>query len=270
MTEALIPSTPSTPTSHPRVPGTTVVLADDHAAIRAGVRLILETAPEPFLVLGEAEKATEAVELTRALRPQVVLLDIRMPGPSGLSVIGQLREAGASVVVLTSFALDEYVMAALEAGADGFLVKSAEPQEIVAAVQRVAAGDAVLAPEVLRSVIARAVRPRDQAADAAPSQAADPNQVGTAVGEEEQAVQEMQEDRAVGFVPPGNLPDPLTHREQDVLALLARGLSNQQIARELVVAESTVKTHVSHVLAKLQVTSRIQAALWWGRHGHTR
>ncbi|KAA9393767.1 response regulator transcription factor [Kocuria coralli] len=231
---------------------TTVLLADDHAAIRAGVRMILETAPRPVEVVEEAGTAERALELARRLHPDVVLLDIRMPGVSGLSVIGALRRTGAAVIMLTSFAWDEYVLAALEAGADGFLVKSAAPHEIVDAVHRVVSGDAVLSPEVLRAVIDRAVaRPPSPAAleDGPPPERS----------------------RAAAEAAPGEPPElpaeALTRREEDVLRLLAEGHSNQQIAHRLVVAESTVKTHVSHVLTKLGVASRVQAALWWGRHG---
>lgn len=237
---------------------TTVVLADDHAAIRTGVRMILETAPRPVTVVGEAHTAERAIELTRDLGPDVVLLDIRMPGSSGLSAIRALRELGTAVIMLTSFALDEYVLSALESGADGFLVKSAEPQEIVDAVHRVAAGDAALSPEVMRTVISRAVS-RPDLPDGLPGAATSPQKTGPSTEQAPSASPENQ---------PAALSEPLTRRERDVLRLMAAGCSNQDIARELVVAESTVKTHVSHVLSKLEVTSRVQAALWWGRHGH--
>lgn len=243
----------------------TAVLADDHAAIRAGVRMILETAAEPIQVVGEASVAEDAVALAQRLRPDVVLLDVRMPGASGLTVIGRLRQTGAAVLMLTSFALDDYIVAALSAGADGFLVKTAEPEEILDAVRRVASGDAALSPAVLRTVISRAVAqpdapatapaPRPEASVGAAPSAAAPDPAAPALSE-----------------PPSEslsdpLAEPLTARERDVLRLLARGLSNQAIAAELVVAESTVKTHVSHVLSKLGAASRVQAALWWGRHG---
>lgn len=232
---------------------TTVLLVDDHAAIRAGVRMILETAPQPCKVLAEAGSAQRGVELARIHQPDVVLLDIRMPGNSGLSVIHDLRESGAAVIMLSSFALDEYVISALEAGADGFLVKSAEPEEILNAVHRVANGDAVLSSQVLRSVIRRAV-----------------GEPTTSSGSANHLLSPPQPQQTTN--PPGadrhpDLDEPLTPREKDVLRLVADGYSNHEIAKELVVSESTVKTHVSHVLAKLQVSSRVQAALWWGRHG---
>ena len=243
----------------------TAVLADDHAAIRAGVRMILETADPPISVLGEAGTAEAAVQLADRTRPDVVLLDVRMPGDSGLAVIERLRGSGAAVLMLTSFALDDYIVAALSAGASGFLVKTAEPSEIVEAVRRVAAGDAALSPEVLRAVIDRAVaRPASTAAPRPPRPSGaedDAAAAGGRAGGEGSA-----EDPAPGSGPAGPA-EPLTGRERDVLRLLARGLSNQQIAAQLVVAESTVKTHVSHVLTKLGAASRVQAALWWGRHG---
>lgn len=232
---------------------TTVLLVDDHAAIRAGVRMILETAQQPCQVLAEAGSAERGVELARIHQPDVVLLDIRMPGNSGLSVIHDLRESGAAVIMLSSFALDEYVIAALEAGADGFLVKSAEPEEILGAVHRVANGDAVLSSQVLRSVIRRAV--------------GEPGTSSWATDHLQSRPQPQQTTNSPGAPQHPDLGEPLTPREQDVLRLVADGYSNHDIAKELVVSESTVKTHVSHVLAKLQVSSRVQAALWWGRHG---
>lgn len=239
----------------------TVALADDHAAIRAGVRLILETAEPPLRVVGEASTAGDAVELAQRTRPDVVLLDVRMPGASGLTVIEALRSTGAAVIMLTSFALDDYVLAALRAGAAGFLVKTAEPSEIVAAVRRVAAGDAALSPEVMRTVIERAIAQPEVAAEPAASAPPAPTPAAPASPAPAPA--------APASAAPSAAPltEPLTGREREVLRLLAQGLSNQQIAARLVVAESTVKTHVSHVLAKLGAASRVQAALWWGRHG---
>lgn len=232
---------------------TTVLLADDHAAIRAGVRMIVETATPPCQVVAEACTAQQALQLAGEHHPDVVLLDIRMPGNSGLSAIDDLRKTGAAVIMLTSFALDEYVLAALEAGADGFLVKSAEPAEIINAVHGVTRGDAVLSPAVMRTVIDRAVRTGAPGASSSGGIPATPPH------------DQPDSPRHAGDSP--TLLEPLTRREEDVLRLLAEGHSNQEIAKNLVVAESTVKTHVSHTLAKLQVSSRVQAALWWGRHG---
>ncbi|MCT1601013.1 response regulator transcription factor [Kocuria sp. p3-SID1433] len=249
---------------------TTVVLADDHAAIRAGVRMILETAQPPLRVVGEASTAHDAVEIAQRTRPDVVLLDVRMPGASGLTAIEALRGTGAEVIMLTSFALDDYVLAALRAGAAGFLVKTAEPSEIIAAVQRVAAGDAALSPEVMRTVIDRAIAKPGESARAqelqhpeVPSAAV----AAQAVFEDPTAAPSSGVSESPGTSGTLGPSEPLTAREREVLRLLAQGLSNQQIAARLVVAESTVKTHVSHVLAKLGAASRVQAALWWGRHG---
>ena len=212
-----------------------VLVADDHAAIRAGLRLLLEAA-DGVEVVAEAADGDAAVTNTRALRPDVVLMDLRMPGTDGVEATRTITAEGlADVLVLTTFDLDEYVHGALAAGAAGFLLKSAEPADLVRAVRQVAAGDGVLAPEVTRRVLARlggtAPPPSDAAAPAAVPREADPRL------------------------------DGLTPREVDVLTALGRGLSNQEISAELVISEATTKTHVSRVLAKLQVPSRMQAAV---------
>ncbi len=217
-----------------------VLLADDHGAIRAGLRLLLETTDD-VEVVGEAADGGAAVTNARALRPDVVLMDVRMPGVDGVTATRTIVEEGlAEVLVLTTFDLDEYVFGALRAGAGGFLLKSAEPAALVDAVRRVAAGDGVVAPEVTRRVIA---------AFASPGR-------GPGLGPSAPGVP-----APAGVPPSGALPDGLTPRELDVLAALGRGLSNQAIADELVITEATAKTHVSRVLAKLGVTSRVQAAI---------
>lgn len=214
-----------------------VALADDHAAIRMGLRLIFEAAPD-IEVVGEAEDGQSAIELARALRPDVILMDIRMPGLDGIRATRAIVEEQASdVLVLTTFDLDEYVFEALRAGAVGFLLKTVEPAELVDAVRRVAAGDGVLAPEVTRALLG--------AFAAAPTPAAGSATTATAVAE-------------AGIDP---RIEPLTERERDVLTELGRGLSNRQIARALFITEATAKTHVSRVLGKLGCRSRMQAAV---------
>ncbi|ACQ78599.1 two component transcriptional regulator, LuxR family [Beutenbergia cavernae DSM 12333] len=206
-----------------------VLLADDHAAIRAGLRLMLEQAGD-VEVVGEAADGAAAVTNVRALRPDVVLMDVRMPGTDGIAATETIVGEGlADVVVLTTFDLDEYVFAALRAGAAGFLLKTTDAPALLDAVRRVAAGEGALAPEVTRRVLDAVAR-------------------GPAPG--------GSDDPAV----PHGLAE-LTDRERDVLACLGRGLSNAGIARELVITEATAKTHVSRVLAKLGCSSRVQAAL---------
>jgi len=212
-----------------------VLIADDHAAIRAGLRMLLDAADD-VEVVGEAADGDAAVTNARALRPDVVLMDLRMPGTDGIAATRAIAAEGlADVLVLTTFDLDEYVDGALRAGAAGFLLKTAEPAALLDAVRRVAAGDGVLAPEVTRRVLAQLT-----STAAAPSAAgAPPNPA----------------------VPADPRLADLTPREVDVLGALGRGLSNQGIADELVITEATAKTHVSRVLAKLGVVSRMQAAI---------
>ncbi|GAB4069790.1 response regulator transcription factor [Angustibacter speluncae] len=201
-----------------------VVLADDHAAIRTGLRLILEGAG--IRVVGEASDGAVAVRQARALRPDVVLMDLRMPGTDGVAATRAVVEEGlAEVLVLTSYDLDDLVRGALRAGAAGFLLKSVEPDALVDAVHAVARGDGVLAPEVTRRVL------RDLVAAAGPDDAPAPDQ------------------------------DDLTGREREVLAGLGRGWSNAELADRLGISETTAKTHVSRVLAKTGTRTRMQAAV---------
>ncbi|WP_067812052.1 response regulator [Actinomadura kijaniata] len=200
-----------------------VLVADDQAAVRAGLVLILNAAPD-VQVVAEAADGEEAVALTRHLRPDVVLMDIRMPNLDGISATRELAGV-ADVLVLTTFDVDEYVFGALRAGAAGFLLKDVEADRLVEAVRTVAAGDGVIAPQVTRRLIGEfAGRPAT-----APT------------------------------APPGLAE--LTPREREVFACLGEGLSNGQIARRLDMAETTTKTHVSRILAKLGLRSRVQAAI---------
>lgn len=203
-----------------------VVVADDHPGVLSGLVALLDSAPD-ITVVGRAADGAAAVEETRAHRPDVVLTDVRMPGATGIEITPRLRALGASVLVISGFDLDEAVLGALSAGADGYLVKSEEPQRILTAVRDVHRGDAVLSAGATRTVLA-ALRGADGA---------------------------------------GSGPDPaFTRREEDVLALVAQGRTNQQIASALFVEVSTVKSHLSHALTKLGLESRVQAALWWQRH----
>ncbi|WP_207915222.1 response regulator transcription factor [Micromonospora sp. 15K316] len=200
-----------------------MVLADDQPAVRAGLRLIL-TAAADIDVVGEAGDGDEAVRLCRELRPDVAVLDIRMPRRDGVAATREIVAGGlADVLVLTTFDLDEYVFGALRAGAAGFLLKDTDAAGLLAAVRAVARGEGVIAPAVTRRLIR---------AFAATAPAASRTVV-----------------------------DGLTRRERDVLSCLGLGLSNQQIADRLAMAESTAKTHVSRILAKLELRSRVQAAI---------
>ncbi len=216
---------------------TRVLLADDQALVRVGLRKILEFEPD-LEVVGEAVDGADAVRQTDRLHPDVVLMDIRMPVLDGIAATGRITAGhpGTRVLILTTFGLDGYVYEALRAGASGFMLKDAPPEEIAGAVRIVARGEALLAPAVTRAVI------------------------------EEFARREP---------PPPRRPPPpalgeLTPREREILELLVHGLSNPEICDRLFISEATAKTHVARVLQKLAVRDRVQAVIWCYEHGVVR
>lgn len=205
---------------------TSVLLADDQALVRGGLRMILE-AHDDIDVVGEAENGSQAIAQTHELRPDVVLMDIRMPGVDGIEATRQITAHGLTsrVLVLTTFDDERTVYDALRAGASGFLLKTAPPAQLADAVRTIAAGEALLAPTLTRRLVEEFVRRPPPGRDV-------PRQL-----------------------------DELTEREREVLSLIARSMSNTEIAAELVVSEATVKTHVNHILQKLDLRDRVQAVV---------
>jgi len=203
---------------------TRVLVADDQSMVRAGFRMLLG-GEEDMEVVAEASNGLEAIEKTARFDPTVVLMDIRMPELDGLEATRRILDAdsGARILILTTFDLDEYVYEALRAGASGFVLKDDSPEQLIAAIRTVAAGDALLSPTITRRVIQRFV--------GMPSP-----------------------------TPPKEL-DELSERERDVFQLVARGLSNAEIGQELFISETTVKTHVTHILSKLGLRDRVQAVV---------
>ncbi|WP_027141161.1 response regulator [Pseudofrankia saprophytica] len=213
----------------------TVVLVDDQPLIRMGFRMLLNASPD-IQVVGEAGDGATGVTITKELAPDVVLMDIRMPGTDGVAATRRIcADATASrVLVLTTFDLDEYAFAALRAGASGFLLKDVRPEELLDAVRAIAAGDAVVSPRVTRELLnqhAASLRLGDEA-----TTEADPT-------------------------------DALTRREREVLLEIAAGLNNAEIAQRLVLSEATVKTHITRILAKLDLRDRVQAVIFAYQHG---
>jgi DNA-binding NarL/FixJ family response regulator len=207
---------------------TSVLIADDQSLVRVGLRKILENDPE-MTVVGEAGDGEDAVREGRRLQPDVVLMDIRMPVLDGIEATRRIvgAQPGTRVLILTTFGLDGYVYEALQAGASGFMLKDALPEELTAAVRIVASGEALLAPAVTRAVIDEFARREPAAAPTLPPAVAE-----------------------------------LTPREREVLDLLARGLSNPEICEQLVISEATAKTHVARILQKLDLRDRVQAVIY--------
>lgn len=210
-----------------------VAIADDQQLVRAGFRMILD-AEAGFSVVGEAADGLAAVNLVTREEPDVVLMDVRMPHLDGIEATRQITASGVAtrVLVVTTFDVDEYVARAVRAGASGFLLKDTPPDELLRAIAVVARGDALLAPSSTRQLI-------EQYVNGVAAPLADGQDVITS----------------------------LTDREREVLGLLARGMSNAEIAQELVLGETTVKTHVGRMLAKLDVRDRVQAVVWAYEHG---
>jgi len=211
-----------------------VLIVDDHQVVRRGLRTFLEL-HDDLDVVGEAGDGLQAVEQAAALRPDVVLMDIVMPRLDGIEATRRIKEQSAAVgvIALTSFAGDDQVLPALEAGASSYLLKDVSPEELVEAIRAVHRGEPRLHPDALRKVMEAAMGPRvDEAPARAPS-------------------------------PPGDL----TERELEVVALVAQGLSNREIAETFVLSEKTVKTHIGHVLAKLELKDRTQLAIYALKHG---
>jgi DNA-binding NarL/FixJ family response regulator len=206
-----------------------VVIADDQALVRAGFKMILEAEPE-IEVIGEAEDGVEAVEMIQRLKPDVALMDIRMPRKNGLEATRDIVNGGGDtptrVLMLTTFDLNEYVYEALRAGASGFLLKDVPAEQLVAGIQVVARGEALLAPSITRRLI-------EEFAKNSPVERAAPKEI-----------------------------EELTTRELEVFKLISRGLSNAEIAAELIVSETTVKTHVARILMKLHLRDRVQAVVY--------
>jgi DNA-binding NarL/FixJ family response regulator len=205
-----------------------VLVVDDQALVRAGFRMIID-AEDDMRVVGEANDGAEAIELARRTTPNIVLMDIRMPNMDGIEATKRLTEPGSNkgphVIILTTYDLDEYVFEALAAGASGFLLKDVPPEDLVKAIRVTTQGEALLAPSVTRRLI-------EQFANSRPPS-----------------------------FPAGKL-EGLTDREVEVLSLMARGMSNGEIAGTLFVGESTVKTHVGHILEKLSLRDRVQAVIF--------
>ncbi|MEV8233446.1 response regulator transcription factor [Micrococcus luteus] len=245
-----------------------VLLVDDQPLIRLGLGAILRSEDE-IEVVGEAADGRAAVELAAALDPDVICMDVQMPHMDGIEATRALVAAGtrAAILILTTFDRDDFLFETLTAGASGFLLKSAGPEELIEAVRVLGRGDALLDPQVTRRVLARLAAP--------PFEVTSPGSAGSESGRSDPDMGASggsdPQPREAGATTTPAVHDAaeagLTPRESEILALMARGLSNAEIAAELFVGESTVKTHVSNVLMKLQARDRVHAVIWAFEHG---
>lgn len=209
-----------------------ILIVDDHGIVRKGTRALLERIPD-FAVVGEAGNGKEAVAQAKELQPDVILMDLMMPEMDGIKAIGLITasQPNSRILALTSFAADDKVFPAIKAGALGYMLKDADPEDLTQAIRQVHRGEPSLHPSIARKVLQELGRPQT--------------------------------------APPSPGPDPLTERELEVLQLVAQGLTNQQMAEQLTVAEVTIRTHISNILSKLHLANRVQATLYALREGLT-
>ena len=268
-----------------------VLLADDQSLIRAGFAMVINSQPD-LKVVGEASDGIEAVQMTHAVKPDVVLMDVRMPHRDGIAATADISRMGLAthVIILTTFDLDEYVMAAIRAGASGFLLKDTSPEEMLSSIRTVAAGNAIIAPSATKRLISRLVReplPNKLAAELADSSQEGVRAEGTQSGNPgagssaasvtvtasagQNAISPANPNSQNGLANDGHdqhsqsarhILDSLTPREKEVLVEVAHGLSNQKIAEKLFISLPTVKTHVAHILAKTNSRDRVQAVVF--------
>ncbi len=209
-----------------------ILIVDDHGIVRKGTRALLDRIPD-FAVVGEAANGKEAVAQAESLQPDVILMDLMMPEMDGIEAIGQItaNQPDSRILALTSFAADDKLFPAIKAGALGYMLKDADPEDLIQAIRQVHRGEPSLHPSIARKVLQELGHPQT--------------------------------------APPSPDPDPLTERELEVLQLVAKGLTNQQMAEHLTVAEVTIRTHVSNILSKLHLANRVQATLYALREGLT-
>ncbi|MFK0403139.1 response regulator [Microbacterium sp. NPDC090225] len=239
-----------------------VLLVDDHSMLRAGFRTILGTQPD-IEIVGEAATGADAVAQATALRPDVITMDVQMPDMDGIEATRRIvadPDITAAIAIVTTFDRDDYLYQALDAGASGFLLKNAGPEDLIAAVRALAAGDGMLAPEVTRRVLARF-------AGSAPAAASTPSAAPSAVTASASAAAPAAPRTAPPVITVPGLAEPFTEREAEVLTLLADARSNAEIAAALFIGEATVKTHVSRILQKLGARDRVQAVVLAHRLG---